>query len=359
MNWIKSLTLCAVMLTAATLWGDDALNQFNAAKTAFASEQYASAQMEFETFLYRFPTHANANEATFYLAESLMYRQQYVLAETHFNRLVALGLTDSFSKAALFRLAEIPYLQQQFDIAKPRLENFVTQLKHDVNLQFVLYYLGDIAMRSSSVDAALEAEFYFEQANKLFPEGARALDSKLGLAWAKNKLGKFLEANAIYAQLMSSTNPAVVVEQATYQWGVALFERGAFQEGINTLTDFQRLFPASVYFADSQRVIARCWWRLNEFDKGLQVLMQLTSPTPEDRLMQVRFLYGLKRAQEAKTVLEEVKRTAGNAYRDEVALLESVFLYEQNDWKGAILLLESVLAPEFNAISNRMIIHYF
>ena len=358
MNWIKSLTLCAVLLTAATLRGNDALNQFNAAKTAFASEQYASAQTGFERFLAQFPTHANVNEATFYLAESLMYRQQYVLAETHFNRLVALGLTDSFSKAALFRLAEIPYLQQQFDIAKPRLENFVEKLDRDPNLQFVLYYLGDIAMRSSAANAALEAEFYFEQANKLFPEGERALDSKLGLAWAKNKLGKVTEANAIYAELMSSTNPAIV-EQATYQWGIALFERGSFQEAINTMTNFQFRYPASAYFADTQRVIARCWGRLNEFDKGLLVLTQLTSPTPEDRLMQVRFLYPLKRAQEAKTVLEEVKRTAGTAYRDEIALLESVFLYEQNDWRGTILLLESVLAPEFNANTNRMIIHYF
>ena len=355
MNWIKSLTLCAVMLTAATLWGDDALNQFNSAKTAFDNRQYEHARIGFETFLHRFPTHARANEATFFLAESFMFLRQYALAETHFNRLVALGLNDAFSRAALFRIAEIPYIQGQFDIAKPRLEDFVARLPHDVNLQFVLYYLGDIAMRN---DVPLEAEWYFEQVNRMFPEGDRFLESQLGLAWAKNRLGKITEANAIYHQLMSSTNPAIV-EQATYQWGIALFERGAFEQAINTLTDFQRRFPASPHFADSQRVVARCLGRLNRFEEGLQVLTQLTNATPDDRLMQVRFLYGLNRMQEAKTILDQVKQTAGTLHRDEIALLESVFLFDQRDWRGTIALLESVLVPQFDALNNRMIINYF
>ncbi|MCL2711030.1 MAG: tetratricopeptide repeat protein [Planctomycetaceae bacterium] len=355
MNWIKSLTLCAVMLTAATLWADDALNLFNSAKSAFDSNQYDVARVNFENFLRQFPGHAKTNEATFWLAESFTYQRQYVQAETYFNRLVSFGLTDQFSKAALFRLAEIPYLQQQFDIAKPRLENFITQLEYDANNQFVMYYLGDIAMRN---DAPLEAEHYFYRTNYVFPNGAKVLECSLGLAWAKNRLGKIIEANGIYNQLMSSTNPAIV-EQATYQYGVALFERRAEQDAINALTNFQRQFPASAYVADSQRVIARCWGRLNEFEKGLQVLSQLTNPTPDDRLMQVRFLYGDKRTQEAKNVLDQVKAVAGTAYRDEITLLESVFLFEQRDWNGTIALLQTMLAAEFNMPNEKMVVHYF
>ena len=343
------------MLTAATLWGDDALNQFNSAKTAFDNRHYEQARVGFENFLNRFPTHARANEATFFLAESLMHLGQHVLAETHFNRLVSLGLNDAFSRAALFRIAEIPYIQGQFDIAKPRLEHFVERLERDPNLQFVLYYLGDIAMRN---DSPLEAEFYFEQVNRMFPSGDRFLESQLGLGWAKNRLGKITEANAIYHQLMSSTNPAFV-EQATYQWGVALFERGAFQDAINTLTDFQQRFPASLHVADARRVIARCLGRDNRFEEALQVLSLLTNPTPDDRLMQVRFLYGLNRMQEAKNILDQVRQTAGTLHRDEIALLESVFLFDQRDWRGTILLLESVLVPQFDEFNNRMVINYF
>ena len=353
MNWIKALTLCTVILIAAPLRGDDALNQFNAAKAAFDGKNYDSARLGFDSFVAQFQTHAKINEATFYLAESLMYLRQYQQAEIYFNRLVETGITNEFDRAALFRLAEIPYIQGQYGIAKPRLEEFVTKLPHDANLQFVLYYLGDIAMRNGAAD---EAEFYFDQATYIFPEGERIVDSKLGLAWAKNKLGKINEANAIYQQLMSSPAHA---EQATYQWGVALFERTAFQDAINTMTEFQRRYPASTYFADSQRIIARCWGRLNKFDEGLQTLAQLTNPTTDDQLMKVRFLYGLKRMDEAKIILDQTKIAAGTLYRDEVTLLESVFLFDQRNWQGTIRLLESVLVPQFDALNNRMIINYF
>jgi len=362
MNWLKSTTFVAVFLTAAAIFADDATNQYNAAKTAFDNGQYDVRQYDvartgFETFLRNYPSHAQATAARFFLAESLMYQRQYPQAEVYFNQLVAIGLNDQYARAALFRLAEIPYLQGQFDIAKPRLEDFVDKLSQDINLQFVLYYLGDIAMRSNSSFAADEAEFYFGQCDRMFPDGVKNLESKLGLAWAKNKLGRVSEADAIFSQLMNSTNPAIV-EQATYQYGVALFERGAWQNAINTFTDFQRRYPTSSYFADSQRVVARCRGRLNDFEGALQILAQIAQPTPEDMMLKVRCLYGLKRMQEAKTALDAVKGIAGANYRDEIALLESVFLADQKNWGAAIALLESVLMPQYDAVNNRMVVNY-
>lgn len=357
MNWLKSITLFAVLLTAMPLFGDEASNQFSAAKTVFDNGQYESARSGFDAFLLKYPTHVQATAATFYLAESLMHLRQYSLAEASYNRLVTLGLNDQYARAALFRIAEIPYMQGQFDIAKPRLEDFVEKLSQDANLQFVLYYLGDIAMRSNLSQSVDEAEWYFGLADRMFPEGDKNLESKLGLAWAKNKLGKVAEADAIYAQLMNSIKPAVQ-EQAIYQYGTALFERGTYQNAINALTDFQHRYPASPYFSDSQRVIARCYGRLNNFEVALQTLSQIVQPTPEDLLLKVRCYYGLKKIQDAKIVLEEVKHVAGTNYRDEIALLESVFLSDQKDWGGTIALLESVLRPQYDAVNKRMSIPY-
>ena len=358
MNWIKSFTLFAVLLTAAALRADEATNQFNAAKAAFDIPEYESARAGFENFLLRFPTHVQAPAATFFLAESLMHLRQYPQAENYFNRVVALGQNDAFYRAAFFRLAEIPYLQGQFDIAKPRLEAFIEKFEKDPNLQFVLYYLGDIAMRSSAPIAAEEAEWYFGQSVHIFPEGVRINDSQFGLAWAKNKLGKITEADAIYAQLMNSPNPSVV-ERAFYQRGVALFERGAFQDAINALNDFQRRYPVtSPYHADSQRVIARCNVRLNNFEEALRILSLLPERTAEDMLLQVRCLYGLKRFQDAQSILAQVKQISGTLYRDEIALLEAVFLYDQKNWHGAIALLEQVLNPLFDPSTNRMTVSY-
>ncbi|MDR0335969.1 MAG: tetratricopeptide repeat protein, partial [Planctomycetaceae bacterium] len=241
MNNFKLLTTNLVILIALTsyntnVFGDDATNRFAAAKSSFDLKQYEQARTAFDTFISQYPNHAQSTAAIYYLAESLLYLKQYVLAESQYQRLLAIGLNDPFARAALFRLADIPYLQGQFSIAKPRLEEFVDKLSQDNNLQFVLYYLGDIAMRNSTEENdaekaeyyAEEAEWYFAQCDRMFPDGAKSLENKIGLAWAKNQLGKITEADAIFQQLMSSTDP-VVVETATYQWGVTLFERGDFQ----------------------------------------------------------------------------------------------------------------------------------
>jgi len=90
-------------------------------------------------------------------------------------------------EATLFQQAEAAYQQEKFDEAKPLLEDFVAKYPQVDNLQFVLYYLGAIAMRN---DNAQEAEFYFEQAIRMFPEGKKALACKTGLVWAKEKIGK-------------------------------------------------------------------------------------------------------------------------------------------------------------------------
>ncbi|MDR0520507.1 MAG: tetratricopeptide repeat protein, partial [Planctomycetaceae bacterium] len=336
------------------VFADEASNQFNAAKAQFDSKQYEAARSGFDAFLTRFPANTQASAATFYLAESLMFLKRYSLAESYYSRLTALGLNDQYAKVALFRLADILYIQGQYETAKPRLEEFVEKLPHDTNLQFVLYYLGDIAMRNN---AAQEAEWYFAQTDRIFPDGAKAVENKLGLAWAKNKLGKQTEADAIYQQLMNSNSPAAA-EQAAYQWGVALFERGAFQESVAAFAEFQRKYPASASFADAYRVIARCKGRLNDFDGALQTLTLISPPSTDDKLMKVRMLYGLKKNEEAKTALTDAERTATAAYRDEIALLKSVFLFDQRDWKSTITLLESVLAPQFDAAAGRMTLTY-
>ncbi len=348
---IISLFLIVLVSWSATVRADDAADRFNTAKNAFDLKQYSQAKAGFDGFLQTYATHARANEALFYRAESLLYMEQYVLAETDYNRLVTLGLNDPYARVALFRLGDVAYIQGKYDIAKPRLVDFVEKLPHDPSLQFVLYYLGDIAMRAGIAD---EAEFYFHQSVTLYPAGEKFLESQIGLAWAKNQLGYVSEAN--FQQLLGSTNPAIV-EPATYQWGVALYERGEYQNAVNTLTDFQRRWPTSIYFADSQRVLARCKGGLNDFEGAFQIVSQIAQPTVDDDLLKVRCLYRLKRAEEAMAVLTAVERRAGTAYRDEIALLQSVFYYDQKKWNDAIARLESILQPYYSA--GRITFNYF
>ncbi|MDR0870131.1 MAG: tetratricopeptide repeat protein [Planctomycetaceae bacterium] len=354
MNRYHLSTFFLVLFAAVSVFADAAADKFNTAKTAFDLKQFEQARDGFDAFLTQYPTSNQVNDATFYIAESLLNLKQYAQAESYYNRLMMLGLNNQFARVALFRLGDIPYIQGNFDIAKPRLEEFVEKLDRDNSLQFVLYYLGDIAMRRNIPE---EAEHYFKQSISMFPQGARVVESQIGLAWAKNQLGRQTEANEIFQTLMSSTDPKVA-EPALYQWGVALFERGSYQEAITALTNFQTKFPTSTYYNDSLRVIARCKGRLKDYNGAIQILSQIPQMTTDDKLMKVRLLYGLKRSQEAYNLLTETERVAGPVYRDEIVLLKSVFLYDQKNWANCITQLETVLLPQYEPLPDTMKFNY-
>lgn len=349
-----SVCLHVAVLFGSALYADEAVNYFNTAKIAFDSGNYEQSKRLFNDFIVKYPSHAQANEAMFYLAESFLNLREYESATTYYNRLTGLDLNNPYARVALFRLGDIPYIQGQYDIAKPRLEQFVEQLPHDTKLQFVLYYLGDIAMRSG---AAAEAEWYFGQSERMFPAGARIVESKLGLAWAKNQLGQQTNADEIFRQLLASTDP-LVLEPTTFQWGVIQFERGDSQGAMKTLNEFLSRWPGSVYYADAQRVLARSKGAQGDYSGALQILNQIMQPTVDDSLMKVRCLYGTGQVQDAQTLLTSVERTAGNSYMDEIAFLKSVFYFDRQDWATTIETLGRFLLPNYNATTGKMSFGY-
>ena len=350
----RSFALLFVLLLAATAVADDAQNRFNAAKQAFDAGQYAQAQAGFEGFLVAYPTHTQASEATFYLAESFLKLQRYDQAAAQYAKLIALGLDHPCAKAALFRVGEIPYLQGQYALARPRLEEFIEKLQFDANNQFTLYYMGDIALHENNL---LEAEFYFSECTRLFPQGERFADSQLGLATVWNRLGKTYEADQIFQQLTNSSN-ATIAEMATFQWGVALYERATYQQAMSTLTNFQARWPRSTLIPETQRVLARCKGELGDFAGALEIIDKITSPTTEDLLLKVKSLYGLKRTAEAKNLLASIERNAEVVYRDEITLLNAIFLFDEKNWKSVISLLEPMLAPQYNEATQYLVFNY-
>lgn len=354
LRFLVASLLVVLLYGTAPAEANDATNRFNSAMQAFKMGQFNQSQVEFSDFVAKYPNHTQTDEAIFYLAESFLNLQQYDAATACYDRLVNLGLNNQFARVAMFRLGDIPYIQGQFDVAKPRLEKFVEQLPHDNNLQFVLYYLGDIAMRAG---APMEAEHYFGQCERMFPNGAKVVESRIGLAWAKNHLGNTAAADEIFRQLLASPDPKVV-EPAMYQWGVAQFERGDNQDASTTLSNFLTRWPQSPYYADAQRVLARCKGALKDYQGAMQIIAQIAQPSVEDTLLRIRCLYGLQQTQEAYNLLLGIERTAGPVYADEIAILKSVFFYDQKNWPGTISTLTPVLQPSFNAQTGKMMFNY-
>lgn len=336
---------------------DDATARLDTAKNYFDSRQYDLARAGYEDFLAKYPTNDRVIEAMFYRAESYYNLPQYDPAATIYGNICGMTpKTDKdagFIRASFFRYGEAPYLQEKFDVAKTRFENFIDRFPNDANLQFVLYYLGDIAVRNGIPD---EADHYFTQSVAMFPTGKKFYDSQLGLAWAKNHLEKTAEADQLFQQVLS-TAPAPFPEHALYQWGVAMFERGNYKDAVNKCNLFQTTYRQSVFLQDSFRVLARSSIEMGDYTAAIQTLNAVAPLTTDDQILKVRALYGNKQVTDAQTQLSNLERTAGPAYADEITLLKSVMLYDQMKYTDVIRALTTMLVPQFDA-AGRMAFGY-
>jgi len=73
--------ILAAGLLAATAWGavraDEALDQYAVAAGHYARQQWAFAAEEFEAYLREFPNHRMADQAVFFLGETLVQLGRY------------------------------------------------------------------------------------------------------------------------------------------------------------------------------------------------------------------------------------------------------------------------------------------
>lgn len=192
----RLLVLLLAVLSVGVLRAED--DPLASARKMFEAREYDAAKLLLDVYLEAKPQGPAATEARFYLAESFMSLGKYADAEKNYDLLLKTAPKTTYAKAAEFRLAEMPYLQDKFAVAKPQLEAFIEKYPHDSNLQFVLYYLGEIALRAKSY---AEAEHYFRQSVRMFPEGEKNLESRVGLALTLGLDGKKTESVQLFGEL--------------------------------------------------------------------------------------------------------------------------------------------------------------
>ncbi|MDR1053901.1 MAG: tetratricopeptide repeat protein [Planctomycetaceae bacterium] len=345
----------SIFIATNQLRADTATDLLNSAKQLYNQQKYEQSRVALDDFLRLYPSHTLINEAKFYLADSYLYLKKYDTAINLYSQLSTLPTTDPLTRTVHFRLGEAYYTKGDYATAKTYLTNFVEALPHDSYLQYVLYYLGDIEIANNN---AAVAEYYFRENIKLFPNGGRLLESKIGLAIAENQLGKIAESDSIFSELLNNTDPNIL-EPTTYQYGVALHERGDNQSAINTLNNFLTRWQNSTLKIDVLRVLTRCYISLKDNNKALQTISSITNPSVDDNLMKIRLLIRLKQSDEAENLLTQTeKRTDAPPHADEIAFLKSVLQYFKKNWQNAITLLEQFLLPTYspqnNSISNNV-----
>lgn len=232
-RWIFWLV---ILTTAHTLRAGPADDQYQLAAHHYRYQRWALAAGEFETFLQRFPEDGRVDDASFYLAESLVQQHDFTRAQTQLAKYLAANSAGRHTSQALFRKGELSYLQEDFDLAGPDLEDFHTRFPNDPLNVHALYYLGEIALAGDSPDTARD---WFQRCLKLRPEGVLGDDCRFGLARALETGGDIDGAKRFYAYL--ADKPAAAHrDEAQLQLAIILYHQDHFADaraGLQQLKD--------------------------------------------------------------------------------------------------------------------------
>lgn len=247
--------ICLLLLMpfcSASAAAQSADEQYAVAAGHYAARQWDLAAEEFRTFLVRFPEHANANQARFYLGETLVQLRKYSEASEQFSAYLERQPEGTWARQAQFRLGECAYLGNRLDQAESALGAFLRQFAGDAMNAYVLAYLGNIHLRRERL---LEAETLFRRAMEEYPNGPKADECRLGLARTLEKQHRAEEAQRFYLALASKNTP--LADEAQYCLGALQYRRGDFHQAEATLAVVEQRWPGSAWVAPAQ--LGRAW----------------------------------------------------------------------------------------------------
>ncbi len=252
----------AVALMTATAPADEASDQYVVAAGHYRAQRWELAAEEFQTFLDKYPAHADRSQGIFFLAEALLQTGKHSEARRRFQECLGDGLEERFRKAALFRAGEAAYLAREHEAAKTDLATFRHQYPEDPLNAFVLTYLGEIALAGRNLPVAEER---YRQCLAQFPEGKMQDDCRFGLARVLEKQGKQQEAERLYLAVAGKTGTRLA-EDAQFRLGALQYASGKYEEAAKTFDAFESRLSESPHRATAALGSGWAMVKLNRLD---------------------------------------------------------------------------------------------
>ncbi|NLE38010.1 MAG: tetratricopeptide repeat protein [Pirellulaceae bacterium] len=230
-QFVSATLILALAVSASPTVGGEAEDQYAVSAGLYARQQWGLAAEAFGEFVERFPNHAKADQAVFFLAESLLQQDELDKASARFAEYLRRSPDGPQARSARFRLAEAAYLTGRLDEAGRDLSAFHRDHPDDPRTGYVLAYLGEIALAQGDCRVAVD---YFRRAMTHAP--ARPLENniRLGLARALQQLGELDEASGLYRSLIGE-KLGVMSDEARFRLGVLQYARGDHAEAVATL----------------------------------------------------------------------------------------------------------------------------
>jgi len=245
-----------VAVVARPAIADTAQEKYALAAGYYNQARWQEAVDGFESFLADHPEHASAIVAQFFMGESLVQLGKYSDAYTSFRGFFEKNPDHKYGRQALYRAGETAYLAGDNQNAKVHLEQFHEKFQEDLHLAFVIPYLGEIALREKNIE---RADTLYREAIERFPSWYKAASDdrktmealvrqadvcRYGLARVLESRGQFEEAENLY-QILAQREGSQLADDAVLQRAMLQYNRGQYDQTIESLTDFDTKFKDS------------------------------------------------------------------------------------------------------------------
>jgi cellulose synthase operon protein C len=253
MRSLATISIFVAMLSAAVARADEAGDQFAVAAGHYDSKRWKLAVEEFQTFLDKYPNHANYNQGHFFQAEALLQLGKHDASHEKLQQYLQREPEGRYTRPAMFRLGEAAYLSGKMVDAERELGAFVKKYPDDRLNGFALPYLGDIALGKKEYPLA---ESFYRDGLSRVPEGSRRDDCQMGLARALDRQGKNDEALRIYSTIASNAKSSLA-GQAMFSAGALQYATGEFTEALRTFDEVEKRWPSGAWRANAR--LGRGW----------------------------------------------------------------------------------------------------
>jgi len=260
---------------AARAMATPADDQYAVAAGQYARGRWALAVDEFKTYLTAYADQPKANDARFFMAEALVQLGRLDQARSRFREFLRRAPEHRYRRQAQFRIGETAYLDDKYDEARSELQRFRQTYPDDPLGEFVLPYLGEIALHNGDKKQAAK---WFREGLSKFPQGRLKDDCRFGLAKARSLETKPAEAEATFADLAKSGGE--LADDAQFQLGATYYGQQQFELAIEAFDALEKKFPRSP-LRDKGR-LGRAWalFHLKRYDQARDVLGSLLDSKP-------------------------------------------------------------------------------
>jgi len=136
--------VCTILLVQSAAWAvDPATDQYNFATGLFTSGRYKLAVEEYRAFLTKYPTHAKAGDAQFFLAQSCFHLKDYTKTLEAYRATVSKHASNKHIAEARYGVGECLVLLKRHKEAVPALRAYLSAHAKHALCEYALCRLGD------------------------------------------------------------------------------------------------------------------------------------------------------------------------------------------------------------------------